>query len=61
VILAMSDDDVSKLFSRKRIVRKLAPLVRDLDLLALRGGEDHRMAMAAFERLGLDNRTWCRP
>lgn len=51
-ILALSVDDVARLFYSEMKQRKLARLVRRLDALTLAGGEDGRIATLALERLG---------
>lgn len=51
-ILKLSQDEVVDLFYRETKQRRLGRLVHRLDRLALRGGEDARIAAAALRRLG---------
>lgn len=51
-ILALSPDDVSRLFYTEMKRRKLGRLVRLLDQLVAQDGEDRRTGSLALERLG---------
>lgn len=51
-ILKLSQDEIVELFYRQTKRRKLARMVRQLDRLALEGGDDAGTAQAALERLG---------
>jgi hypothetical protein len=51
-VLALSPDEVSRLFYTEMKRRKLGRLVRLLDRLAAQDGEDRRAGSLALERLG---------
>jgi hypothetical protein len=51
-IIALSPEDVSRLFYAEMKRRKLGRLVRLLDRLAAQDGDDHRAGKLALERLG---------
>ena len=51
-ILALSPEDVSRLFHMEMKRRKLGRLVRLLDRLVAQDGDDRRLAATALERLG---------
>ncbi len=51
-ILALSPEDVSRLFYAEMKRRKLGRLVRLLDRLAAQDGDDRRAGRLALERLG---------
>ncbi len=51
-ILALRDEDVSRIFYDEMKKRQLGKLVRSLDRLVLAGGEDRKAAEAALTRLG---------
>lgn len=53
-IVGLSAEEVSQVFYEEMKRRRLSRLVRRLDLLALEGGEDGRMAVLALSRLGFD-------
>lgn len=51
-ILALAPDDVARLFHAQMKRRKLGRIVRQLDRLAARDGEDRRLGTNALQRLG---------
>jgi len=51
-IVALSPEQAVRKFHAEMKLRRLGKLVRRLDNLALRGGEDSRLATAALQRLG---------
>jgi hypothetical protein len=51
-ILALSEDNLAKLFFEKTMRRNLARTVRHLDKLVMAGGEDRPLGERALKRLG---------
>ena len=51
-ILALSEDNLAKLFFEKTMRRNLARTVRHLDKLIMGGGEDRSLGERALKRLG---------
>lgn len=51
-ILALSPTEVSRVFHEEMKRRKLAKLIRMLDVLQAQGGEDRNIAETALSRLG---------